>query len=83
MANSTKKTAATVQKVGDEIADEIREVGENLRGPVHDLVTDTIDATFAAVGTVTSHVANVVGAVAEEVQRIGDRVQSEAGAGKN
>ena len=61
--------------VAERFAREVKDVSDNLTAPVCNLVGNTVEASLEVLGTVTSGVGQVLGALIDEASRVGNRLR--------
>jgi hypothetical protein len=71
----TKKESNMAKSVSEQVAKEIKEVAENLKEPICDLVTNSVESSLHVVGTVASGVGEILGSVIDEASRLAERVR--------
>jgi len=63
--------------VAEQFAREVKEVSDNLKAPVCNLVGNSVEASLEVLGAVTSGVGQVLGALIDEASRVGKRIRRE------
>ncbi len=71
----TRKERVLHTRISEQLADDIRQIAEDLRVPVSNLVRNVLEETFSAMERVSDNVGEVIEEVIDEAARARERIE--------
>ena len=73
--NDNQEDIMAKKAAAGQLKKEVHDVAENLRGPLTNLISSTVETSLNVVETVVSGVGEIVGAVIDEAERLGAKAR--------